>query len=167
MRRNGALAPAQYVVPAGRVFVVTDLRIHGGIGFSAETNLELQAGAAKRRKLAGFAALEERDTGGLAFDAGTTVDFLNIATFDGGQLDIQVVGYETEDTATLEESGRHAPRAAESLRRGGRAPGTTRSGKPAAGDVPRTRHRPPARRSAPVVGSASAPARRPGREETA
>src|SRR5262249_28286433 len=92
--RTGVVSPTAYVVPAGKVFVITDVQVAGG----ASTGAWLDTAEGVLGYSFGTGAsdsIQTHLTGGIAFDAGAALAFLSFTT-SGGPYNIHVLGYETE-----------------------------------------------------------------------
>jgi hypothetical protein len=113
--RGGSVSPNDYVVPAGRVFVVTDVvvsatntfggpvfEIVGAIGDAGSGTHRVRFSRYFPDGVSSSFWIGEhfRFTGGVPFDAGSTVTVMgtNLTTIQ----EVTVLGYETEDTASLE-----------------------------------------------------------------
>lgn len=101
--RDGSLG-ATYVIPAGRVFVVTDVRVDAvpGQRNSHEFFTRLTGPGGDRwnfwwENQDNLDIVERSFTGGIPYDAGSTVDFLTTTSAGIGFLvRFDVLGYETE-----------------------------------------------------------------------
>jgi len=90
-----------YVVPAGRVFVVTDVRIEGGVPEFPGIIADLTSALGSRgRFTSATPSLHTAFTGGLAFDSGGSIGFTgqNLLPVTGtATFRVDVLGYETEE----------------------------------------------------------------------
>ncbi len=101
--RDGTLTGPSYVVPAGRVFIVTDVFFSLGSSISGAT---LRSGLSMPRFIFDFTdddagqndlTREWHFNGGIAFDPGSEVNFEVSAPLANGTVLIDVIGYETVD----------------------------------------------------------------------
>ncbi len=100
--RSGVVSPGTYVVPAGRVFIITEIRFQVLGGFPVTGIVaELQSGGLTRWIFnAASTFLHGPFAAGIAYDSGSTIDIfaLNLTTpMVTETLRIDVIGYETVD----------------------------------------------------------------------
>jgi hypothetical protein len=100
--RDGSLAGAPYTVPAGRVFIVTDIRLEAvgggtqllgdlGIGTGSRWTIDSARENPDHQRL-----LRESFTGGVAFDPGSSIVYVERVP-GSSDVRVDVIGYETVD----------------------------------------------------------------------
>ena len=115
LNRDGTVQSVDYVVPGGRVFIVTDLvvsatntfggsvgEIVGAIGDAGNSTQRVRFSRYYSPAVSSSFWVTEQFhfTGGIPYNAGSTITVMGTNTTT--LQEITVFGYETEDTATLE-----------------------------------------------------------------